>query len=109
MSAHFDRSQRFVFRYRAPAGHEKSQVIKAEEISAQEKTGAVRIESYRPTHFIGKQVNTASQEFKPAARFVRAQPPAVQGLKKNLSELNELHQRLKFMLGELETLMKKKS
>lgn len=109
MSAHFDRSQRFVFRYRAPAGHEKSQVIKAEQVATQEKSGAVRIEAYRPTHFIGKEVKSASKEFVPTPKFLRTAPPAVEGLKKNLSELNDLHQRLKFMLGELETIMKKKN
>lgn len=69
------------------------------------------IEEYRPVELLGKKVGSAPEAMpasltaKVPAAPARAQN-AVESLKGNLKNLNELHTRLQFMLKEIEELMK---
>lgn len=76
-----------------------SQVIKAEDLN-RSHFAAVRINSYIPVEMIGKRVQKPSPlPFRPANQ-------ALESLKGNLKQLNELQARLRFMLKELEELVK---
>ena len=85
-----------------------------------EKTERV-VRPYQPVELIGKRVGApaattaaatpaaatpsiAATAAKPAVPPTR---PEIQSLKDNLKKLNDLHQRLRFMLNELEDLSKK--
>lgn len=99
MSANRDQTQKFIFLHpaKSPATHPatpKSQVIKAGVAEAQ--GSFVRVAEYEPTRFLHRPE-------KPRGAA------AIQSLERNLQDLNELHSRLKFMLGELETILKKQS
>lgn len=95
MSAHTDKSQRFTFVYknlyqlykkseRNPSVH----VLKTEPLHRQD----VEVKPYKPVELLGKRLH-------------RSTDATVKSLKTNLSELNDLHSRLKFMLTELEELV----
>jgi hypothetical protein len=62
--------------------------------------GAVKVRAYSPVELIGKRVA------KPAVISSAAGNPAIDSLKQNLQKLNELHSRLRFMLEELEDLVR---
>lgn len=88
-----------------PQAFESGVVIKASQAQAQARPQArpaPRVTSYTPAELIGKKVA------RPAA--IAGQKPAqsegVQSLKKNLENLNDLQARLRFMLKELEDLIK---
>lgn len=95
-------------------------VIKAEDMKAFAPTirelpvAKPEIEEYRPVELLGKKLTMvppappampASLTAKIPAAPARAQS-AVESLKGNLKNLNELHTRLQFMLKEIEELMK---
>ena len=61
---------------------------------------AARIQPYTPAELVGRRVA------RPASLPNQAQPEAVQSLKQNLQSLNDLQARLRFMLKELEELIK---
>lgn len=69
------------------------------------------VEEYRPVELLGRKVGSAPEAMpasltaKVPAAPARAQN-AVESLKGNLKNLNELHTRLQFMLKEIEELMK---
>jgi hypothetical protein len=69
-----------------------------------------RVTPYTPAELIGKRVaRPASITPTPAAAATQAKPAspdAVQSLKQNLESLNDLQARLRFMLKELEDLIK---
>lgn len=67
------------------------------------KADALRIETFKPTEFIQKRVSSKPEVLAPTRP---GQAEAVASLKKNLNSLNELHSRLRFMLQELEDLVK---
>ncbi|OFZ54153.1 MAG: hypothetical protein A2428_02245 [Bdellovibrionales bacterium RIFOXYC1_FULL_54_43] len=69
-------------------------VLKSDDLRA----AALAITPYAPTEFIGKRV--------PRPEVIATKNSAVESLKKNLQELNDLHSRLRFMLKELEDLVK---
>lgn len=75
-----------------------SKVIRAEEL------GNMKITKFNPQS-LGR-VSMAS-EFK-AEPVVANQAKSLEDLKSNLNKLQDLHSRLRFMLGELEDLVKKK-
>jgi hypothetical protein len=103
-----------------PAAPASSQVLKVENLN--EPTFAatkVKISSYQPTEFIQKRIEKKPAVLKVAEQanqFVRPfsvseapavdQNPVIESLKNNLKSLNDLHSRLKFMLQELEDLVK---
>ncbi|MCC7441105.1 MAG: hypothetical protein IT285_05715 [Bdellovibrionales bacterium] len=71
------------------------------------------IREYRPVELMGKRVQHAVPELRePALRRHSALPQPVpedltlKSLKQNLNSLTDLHQRLRFMLSELEELVK---
>ncbi|OFZ21744.1 MAG: hypothetical protein A2X94_15770 [Bdellovibrionales bacterium GWB1_55_8] len=81
-----------------PIGFQSSgNVLKAQDL----RTGAAtaKVEAYAPAEFIGKRV--AKPDFLPPRDTA-----AIDSLKKNLEQLNDLHSRLRFMLQELEDLVK---
>lgn len=88
----------------------KSTQVTVKEI---EKTERV-IRPYQPVELIGKRVGapatpTPASSTAAARSAVPPTRPEIQSLKDNLQKLNDLHQRLRFMLGELEELAKKDS
>ena len=80
-----------------PAVHRvaPSPILKVDQLQT---SGAVR--EFTPAEFIGKRVPN------PEVVLRAEDNRALEGLKKNLSDLNELHSRLRFMLKELEDLVK---
>ncbi len=74
------------------------QILKVDDLNAP------TFAAFTPTEFIGKRIETA--EAAASVRPMQARGPAIESLKQNLKELNDLHSRLKFMLQELEELSK---
>ena len=104
MSATRDKSQKVTFVFSnfynlykkgKTAAHAANPVLKAQELSAPFAIPAVR--EHRPAEFIGKRIP------KPP---VLQPTTAIVTLRENLKSLTELHSRLKFMLQELEDLVK---
>jgi hypothetical protein len=79
----------------------RSHILKTDDLRNQ--ASSVKVAEYNPTAFIGKRVA------RPAVLPPAAQQPtaAITSLKENLKSLNDLHSRLRFMLQELEELVKK--
>jgi hypothetical protein len=71
---------------------------------------APRVTPYTPAELIGKRVarpaSLMSQPVATPGKNQPATPDAVQSLKQNLESLNDLQARLRFMLKELEDLIK---
>lgn len=68
-----------------------------------------RIEEYRPAEFIGKRLPAPAVIPSVSPSIPPLSPPsneAIEGLKENLKTLNDLHSKLRFMLVELEELLK---
>jgi hypothetical protein len=91
--------------------HPSAHVIKAEEASAAPVVAetpvpapGAKITAYNPIELIGKRV--ARPEAIGPARRVTVTNPAISSLKDNLKALNDLQSRLRFMLQELEELVK---
>lgn len=101
MSATRDKSQKFTFVYSNLYSIYKKG-LKTENsvsVSAPPPAPAPVIRSYTPAELIGKRVP------RPAVIRTDAESP-IQSLKQNLQQLNELQARLRFMLKELEELIK---
>ncbi len=79
---------------RRPEGH----VLKAQDLR---ENSSVKVQEYRAPELIGKRIQNPLLK---SARDV--QDGAIQSLKDNLKNLNDLHARLRFMLQELEELVK---
>lgn len=118
MSAYLDKSQGVTFVYsnifnvykkakeakidspfvvdRAPA----SRVIKKEE---------AKVEEFKPVELKGERTFPVPMGVKEAEeKAMRANMRPIANLQKNLSELTEAHERLKFLLQEIDSLTKKK-
>lgn len=132
MSATRDKTQRFSFVYsnlyqiykkgKENADHSESTpdptipiappvAIVKKSISPVIKTGELKqqnpeIRPYNPPEFIGKRI--VRPEVIAASKSSPVIPPtaALESLKQNLKSLNDLHARLRFMLQELEQLVK---
>jgi hypothetical protein len=78
----------------------RSHILKTDDLRNQ--ASSVKVAEYNPTAFIGKRV--ARPAVLPPAQQSTA---AISSLKENLKSLNDLHSRLRFMLQELEELVKK--
>lgn len=76
-----------------------SNVIKTEDLHKPE----LKVSAFQPTEFIGKRVERPAVIAKAVAP---APKEALNSLKDNLKALNDLHSRLRFMLQELEDLVK---
>jgi hypothetical protein len=80
------------------------------------KDPAFKIESFRPAELLAKRIARESSEpvaslappvyVKKPAVLLDSEAPAISSLKKNLQSLSDLHARLRFMLKELEDLVK---
>jgi hypothetical protein len=112
MSASRDNSQKFKFVfsnvYQIHGKKEKSgqslsassRVIKAGDLKSNSNP-SVQVNPYVPNEVVGKKVP------RPAVLpNSQIQNLALESLKQNLKDLNDLHQRLRFMLQELEELIK---
>lgn len=90
-----------------------SSILKTDDLRKDE-SHVPQVSAYNPMELIGKRfarprsVATATQKPKVAspAAVLSASNPAISGLKQNLQALNDLHSRLRFMLEELEDLVK---
>lgn len=81
-----------------------SHVIKTGDLNKPEKS-STQVSSFAPTEFIGKRVARPAS-LPPKAATPAAPKEAISSLKDNLKALNDLHARLRFMLQELEDLVK---
>jgi hypothetical protein len=83
----------------------RSHILKTKDLRdpSNSMVSSVKVAEYNPTAFIGKRVA------RPGVIPPVAQQPtaAINSLKENLKSLNDLHSRLRFMLQELEELVKK--
>jgi len=111
MSASQDKTQKVTFVYSnlyqlykkgqeqptgpVPVIRKASKILKADNLR---QSAAVR--EFAPAEFIGKRVP------KPEVVLRAEDNQALESLKKNLNDLNDLHSRLRFMLKELEDLVK---
>ncbi len=90
-------------------------VLKAENA----KDPAFKIEAFQPAEFLAKRLPQVSEAAAPAPQaplkavyaakpsvLLQSQNQALTSLKDNLKSLNDLHARLRFMLKELEDLVK---
>jgi hypothetical protein len=79
-------------------GLTRGQVIKAADLE-ELSVSAPSVREFRAPELLGKriQANTAP---------MKIHHPAIKNLKKNIDKLSELHSRLRFMLEELEDLVK---
>lgn len=82
-----------------PAKDSRAHILKTGDLKAE----AVRVEPFQPAEFIQKRVVPRPDVLPPRRP---GQSEAVESLKKNLKSLNDLHSRLRFMLQELEDLVK---
>ncbi|MGZ3697830.1 MAG: hypothetical protein ACXWP5_06895, partial [Bdellovibrionota bacterium] len=86
----------------------KGQIIKATDLNA-EALGTVKVHSFNPAELIGKRLpkpQAQAHAQAAAAAIFRPQNAALESLKDNLKTLQQLQSRLKFMLQELEELVK---
>ena len=84
----------------------KAQDLRADSVQAEAPVAAVKISPYSPMELIGKRVQKP-EALKVAEGIQSASSPSpIEGLKNNLKTLNDLHSRLRFMLKELEDLVK---
>ncbi len=106
MSATRDKNQKVAFVYSnlyeiyrkgkdAAVSSPSHNVLKANDVN---QTPFAKVRSYTPAELIGKRIQRPKS--LPSAN------PALQSLKDNLKALNDLHARLRFMLQELEELVK---
>lgn len=88
----------------------RKSVLKSEDLRAKAAAQAepaprpAVIQEYRPAEFIGKRV--ARPAVIPPRPQQIQQREAIDSLKQNLKSLNDLHSRLRFMLLEIEDLVK---
>jgi hypothetical protein len=83
----------------------KGKILKAQSLSSPEVNRmGVQVSPYKAAELIGKRVQRPQSLPRPATAVPRH--AALDGLKENLKTLNDLHSRLRFMLQELEDLIK---
>ncbi len=102
-----------------PTTRTDQNILKVGDLKSGEFASRV-ISEYQPTEFIAKKVDLSRTK----EELLKVNPPelpsqevlnrgssrggvALDSLKSNLKQLNDLHCRLKFMLGELEDILKK--
>jgi hypothetical protein len=78
-------------------------VLKSHDLKAE---AAPAVSAYQPPSLLAKRIVEKPQALQQAQAAMPAQSAAIQSLKDNLKTLNDLHSRLKFMLEELQELVK---
>ena len=68
---------------------------------------APQVKEYQPAQLLGKRFPKPQSIEVAVPSKTHVSNPAILSLKQNISQLSELHSRLKFMLTELEDLIKK--
>ena len=89
-------------------GLDSGRVLKAEDLSAPlavRAPFAPQVNEYRPAELLAKRI-VAKPEALRAVAPAPSHTQALSSLKENLQTLNDLHARLRFMLKELEDLVK---
>lgn len=112
MSATRDQSQKFTFLFNnmytlyqkgklaaKASGGETARILKVEDLHKP------KVEPYSPVELISKRVSDSPVAAQRSIGMVQARDQAVATLKSNLGELQNLQQRLRFMLKDLETLV----
>jgi hypothetical protein len=84
-------------------GLEKSRIIKVEEMANQAAVG-IRIARHEPPRLLTKHIQANRPVPTPKAELARRK--SIDGLRDNLRQLQSLHERLRFMLKEIEELSK---
>lgn len=79
-------------------GLETARILKAEDLNS---AASIQVRAHEPMRLLGKRIEVNRPLAKDAHRA-----EAVRGLRDSLKTLQGLHERLKFMLGELEELTK---
>jgi hypothetical protein len=92
-----------IFQLPNPAGTLASEknVLKSGDLKAE---AAPTVSAYQPPSLLTKRIVEKPKALQQAQ--MPAQSAAIQSLKDNLKTLNDLHSRLKFMLEELQELVK---
>lgn len=84
-----------------PQAPSNARVFRADEIEG------IKVTKFEPRVFSKPAVNPETTQSAPAAREVKGTNP-FDDLKANLDRLTDLHSKLRFMLNELDDLVKKK-
>lgn len=79
-----------------------NRVIKIEEMNSQPGAVGLRVTRHVPPSLLGKRIEPNRTALTPKAELGRRQ--AIDGLRDNLRQLQSLHERLRFMLKEIEEL-----
>jgi hypothetical protein len=116
MSATRDKSQKIAFVYsnlyqiyRKGVETAKSGAVLKSDDLFKPSFAAVQVNPYQPAELLGKRVQKPEGLIDVASvrsETMVARSKAIESLKGNLKNLNDLHSRLKFMLLELEDLVK---
>lgn len=125
MSATRDKNQKVAFVYSnlyqiykkggtsvsASAGVKTTPVLKSQDLHAKNLNhptfGAVKVNNYTPVEILSRPTKTVKKpEVLKQSEAAQAPASALDSLKQNLNALNDLHARLRFMLQELEDLVK---
>jgi len=80
-------------------------IIKAEEMTAANAAGPIglRVARHEPPRLLGKRIE-ANRSLPLAPKVSASRRQAIDGLRDNLRQLQGLHERLRFMLKEIEEL-----
>jgi hypothetical protein len=89
-----------------PLGLTRGKVLKAETVAELD----LKVRAFEPAEFLGRRIEgrKAIVAISPKS-VIRKESEAVSGLKDSLAKLHDLHERLRFMLKEIEDLSKNKS
>lgn len=87
-------------------GIETAKILKSEDLHTTQNPLGVRVTNFEPPRLLGKRIE-ANQIAE--ARLHPSRTEAIEGLRDNLKTLQGLHERLRFMLRELEELTKHSS
>jgi hypothetical protein len=87
---------------RSTRGIASGRIIKIEDMNSEAGAVGIRVARHEPPQLLGKRIEANRTVPTPKADLVRRQ--ALNGLRDNLRQLQSLHERLRFMLKEIEEL-----
>lgn len=80
----------------------RGKILKVDQIAAE----PAAVVTHEPALLMGKRLGSSATEAVPPSLTLESQRQAIQSLQDNLKTLGDLHSRLRFMLKELEELVK---
>jgi hypothetical protein len=89
---------------RSTRGLAAGRVIKVDDMNSETGAVGIRVTRHEPPRLLAKHIEANRMVPTPKADLVRRQ--ALDGLRDNLRQLQTLHERLRFMLKEIEELSK---